>query len=933
MNASAGRLALAASMAVVTWSVLLSGVPAGLPQAPQKPAQAGQPSFRSGTELVVIDVSAVGNDGKPLKGLRAEDFTVRIDNGARRIVSMQFIDQAAAETQAPAPPRARRYSSNEAAAIGRLIVILVDESSIRFGGLRAAAESTERLLAGFGPADRIALVALPGPRMLVPFTADHAQIASAVKTIPGGAMPDERDAEHYVSVAEAFAFERGSDSAVTTEVVDRECATAVDPLERKYCMIAIQMEAKRIVAAERKRTEDFIAGLRGLLTELRVIDVPKLVVVFSEGFASPESPGQMAAVGGDAVQARAVLYAMRLDRSLFDASSKRRGQIADSFDDRRASIAALDTLTGSARGTSFEVIGSAEDPFKRLAAEVSGYYLIGIEPEGNDRDGRVHQIRVSVNRPGVTLRSRREFAFRPAVTDEAKVVGAALASPLVAVDLPIRVGTFNLADEDPTKVHVLIVAEIGREAPQEGSATIGFVLIDEKGKPTLNSVRRMTLPRSQSGALLFAGKFPVPAGTYTLRFAAVHDGRVGSVDHRIVARLTPPEAAAAKPAGSAAQIGDLMLMPPSAGRDAGVPLLDGRVRTDQIVAFAQTGADQKTREERTFVFDVVKQDQGPALVSVRGLADPAEKGRVRTVAAAVDARLLPPGDYSLRLTVSARGAPVTTLFSPFSLERSPSAGRRPAAPALETVPFNRQDVLEPPVLGLFLEEVARVAPASSRPALEQARLGQFDEALERLKPGTTGDPTAPLLRGLSLFAKGEIQAARDAFSKTNAAAPQLGVGTFYMGACYAAGGVDATAINVWQTSLIMLSQYPVVYRMLADALIRTGQPDRARVLVEQAAKKWPGDETIRARVMRSLLAAGRYENVLEYADQAIEQKPVDSAALFLAMESIFEAIADGKDTRVDVLLPRLQRCYELYVAAGGPRQALAAEWLSYLRTR
>jgi VWFA-related protein len=932
MNASAGRLALAASMAVVTWSVLLSGAPAGLPQAPQKPAQVEQPSFRSGRELVVIDVSAVGSDGKPLKGLRAEDFTVRIDNGARRIVSMQFVDQAAAETQAATPPPARRYSSNEAAAVGRLIVIVVDESSIRFGGLRAAAESTERLLAGFGPADRTALVTLPGPRMLVPFTTDHAQIASAIKGIPGGAMPDERDAEYYVSVAEAFAFERGSDSAVTTDVVDRECATATGAFERRDCITAIQMEAKRIVATERKRTEDFIAGLRGLLTELRAIDVPKLVVVFSEGFASPESPGQMAALGGDAIQARAVLYAMRLDRSLFDASSKRRGQIADSFDDRRASIAALDALTGSARGTSFEIIGSAEDPFKRLAAEVSGYYLIGIEPEGSDRDGRVHQIRVSVNRPGVMLRSRREFVFRPAVTDEAKIIGAALASPLVAADLPIRVATFNLADEDPTKVHVLIVAEIGREVPQEGSATIGFVLVDAKGRPALNSVRRMTLPRSQSGALLFAGKFPVPAGTYTLRLAAVHDGQLGSVDHRIVAALTPPEAAAAKPPGSAAQIGDLMLMRPPTGRDVGAPLLDGRVRTDQIVAFAQTGADPKAREERTFVFDVVKQDQGPALISVRGLFDPAEKGRVRTVAATVDARLLPPGDYSLRLTVSAQGAPAATLFSPFSLERSPSAGR-PAGPAAETVPFNRQDVLEPPVLGLFLEEVARIAPASSRPSLDQARLGQFDEALERLKPGTPGDPTAPLLEGLSLFAKGEIQAARDAFSKTSAAAPQLGVGTFYIGACYAAGGVDATAINVWQTSLIMLSQYPVVYRMLADALIRTGQPDRARVLAEQAAKKWPGDETIRARVMQSLLAAGRYENVLEYADQAIELKPVDAAALFLAMESIFEAIADGKDTRVDVLLPRLQRCYELYVAAGGPRQALAAEWLSYVRAR
>ena len=189
----------------------------------------------------------------------------------------------------------------------------------------------------------------------------------------------------------------------------------------------------------------------------------------------------------------------------------------------------------------------------------------------------------------------------------------------------------------------------------------------------------------------------------------------------------------------------------------------------------------------------------------------------------------------------------------------------------------------------------------------------------------------PFLRGLSLLAKRQLDPAAAAFREAIAASPQLLVGAFYIGACYAAGGEDAKAINAWQTSLIALGQYPAVYRLLVDALIRTGQPERARVLVEDATRKWPEDEALRAQAMRANLEAGRYEKALEYADQVIEQRPADTATLFLAMQSIFQAVLDGPDARVDVLLPRLQHYYELYVAAGGPRQALAAEWVTFLQ--
>jgi VWFA-related protein len=935
MRQLAARLVLVVSAAIVAASVQLSGVPAGLLQAPQKPAEIAQPSFRSGTELVVVDVAVVGKDGEPVKGLQAEDFTVRIDGGPRRIASMQFVDQSTGATPAAPLGPAVRYSSNESAGAGRLIVILVDESSIRFGGLRAAAESIDRLLAGFGPTDRITLAALPGPRTLVEFTTDRSKIARATKTIMGGAALDEIRPQYYVSVNEAFAFDR-NDTTVMAAVFSREC---IPGPTYEACSFSVQAEAKRIVLTERDRTAQFAAGLRMMFTALRAIDAPKLLIVFSEGFAAPDAPDTFIPFGRDAAEARTVIYAMRLDRSMFDISHSRQIPLDDQFDERRTAIIGLDALAGVGRGTSFDIIGPADAPFKRLAAEVSGYYLIGVEPEGSDRDGSLHQIRVDVGRPGTTVRSRREFTYRRVVTDDAKLFASTIALPLPTADLPLRVGTFNMPNEDPSKVFVLTVAEIGRAASKEGSAIVGFVLTDEEGKPVLTARERMTLRATETGALLFTGKFAVPAGTYTMKFAAVYDGRAGSVEHHVIATLTPPEAARARPAGSAPQIGDLIVMPPTAIRGTFAPSLDGLIRGDQVVGLAQIGIDQRAKADGTYVFEVVKHEQGPALVSAPGAPDPAMKGRCRTIEAAVDARLLPPGDYWLRLTASKQGTSPVTLLAPFSLARLSASERAAATAGSTTAPlpgaakFRPQDVLEASVAGPFLDEVAKLAPAGSRPALEQAKSGQFDEALQQLRGGDRNDPSAPFIRGLSLFAKGQYQLASNAFREAIAAAPQLLVGAFYIGACYAAGGVDTRAINAWQTSLISLEQYPATYRVLADALIRAGQPERARVFIEEAAQKWPEDETVRAQALQANLEAGRYEQVLEYADQIVERKPSDTATLFLAMRSIFQAVLDRQDARAVELLPRFQRYYDLYAAAGGPQQALAAEWLSFLRAR
>jgi hypothetical protein len=44
--------------------------------------------------------------------------------------------------------------------------------------------------------------------------------------------------------------------------------------------------------------------------------------------------------------------------------------------------------------------------WRQVLRETSAYYLLGVQPESADRDGRLHTLRVKVGRPGTTVRSR-----------------------------------------------------------------------------------------------------------------------------------------------------------------------------------------------------------------------------------------------------------------------------------------------------------------------------------------------------------------------------------------------------------------------------------------------------------------------------------------------------------------------------------------------
>src|SRR5207245_6762521 len=217
-------------------------------------------------------------------------------------------------------------------------------------------------------------------------------------------------------------------------------------------------------------------------------------------------------------------------------------------------------LSSLTRGAVFRTVGSAT-PFERIAREMSGYYLLGFEPQGTDRNGKDHVIDVKVGRPGVTVRARRALPLA-APRDQREILAATLRSPLPAIELPLRVTTYAARDTAAGKVRVVVSGEIGRGGTSPAGLAVAFALVDDKGKVAGSSFQRVPddAVATSDGPVPYLGAAAVEPGHYTLKLPVVDSpGRRGSVEHPVRAALTTV---------GPIEVSDLVLAAPPSGPGA-----------------------------------------------------------------------------------------------------------------------------------------------------------------------------------------------------------------------------------------------------------------------------------------------------------------------------------------------------------------------------
>jgi VWFA-related protein len=564
----------------VRWVLTALGAALAFPLAAR-----AQQVFPSGVELVAVDVTVVDHEGRPVADLSAGDFTVKVGGRSRKVVAAQLVRQAApapeAPAAAPAPPRAVPvFSSNRDTPPGRLIVLVPDVGWMSTGGGRAAVQAAGRFLARLTPQDKVALVTIPvGPS--VDFTTDRAKVAEAVGLVRGSSRQRVMGMRN-LSIGEAFArIVPMGDRRLWSAAVTRECGGFYAGSFLGDCALELESEARRIYEMARATTATSLAALRGVFRALRTVDGPKTVVYISQGLVTGRSSGDLGAdrpleqVAEDAARARVSLYSILVDRAFIEAGDvsetflpETRFQDADLFRD------GLEAVAGYSGGPLLKTLTTADFAFERVVSETSATWLLSFEPEADDRDGKVHEIKVAVARDGVEVRARPRFVVAPKEAAPATAEAHArrsLDALLPEADVALAVTTLALGNRE-AGVRLVVAADVGLGGDLAETAAVGYRLLDGEGQAAAGAIETGRLDRMRSpggDALYYLVTVTLTPGTYTLKLAAATpQGRTGSVETTIEARL--------KPAG-ALLLSDLLVAEPGR-RDAGpVICVDGRL--------------------------------------------------------------------------------------------------------------------------------------------------------------------------------------------------------------------------------------------------------------------------------------------------------------------------------------------------------------------
>jgi VWFA-related protein len=620
--------------------------------------QVPRPAFASSVDIVSVDVHVLDRTGRPLRDLEAGDFALTVDGHARKIASAQFVSASAPDV--PIAPMPADYTTNVGAAAGRLIVVIVDRGSIQPVRAKDVFTAAARFVSRLQPSDRVALFSIPsGPA--VDFTTDHDSVASSLQRTDGQAPPPA--GTRGIGIADALGFERGNGITIQ-DVLSRECGVMPERSGSEYamCRKLVTEEARTVAAFAHERTRNTIAGLHSILERLGTNETPKTLVLLSEGLVIDDDRYSTARLARALEAAHATIYALKPEPSDSDASQARAPQGRSR--DRAVTEEGLSVVTRIGGGTLIRVVADPDFAFDRLASEISGYYLLGFEPDPGDRDGKQHAINVKVQRTDVAVRSRLEFTIGAGGRRTAQqTIADLLRAPIVATELPFKLTTYAFQDPDSSKIRMLVAMEVER-SDVSGQMALGLVMVKPGGdvattffQPSIDAPTQISGKPQRCFATML-----VEPGQYTLR-AAVLDGsgRRGSVERPVRAYMTRM----ARFRATELLIGDDAESQPAAGGI--VPTVTGDLAGGQLHVYLELFSDAPAGFEGTTVsLEIVPEGGSIPVESVPASLQPTgADARSRSAAGSIPLALLPKGSYLARAVVSLDGHRVGQMTRPF----------------------------------------------------------------------------------------------------------------------------------------------------------------------------------------------------------------------------------------------------------------------------
>ncbi|MEO8483308.1 MAG: VWA domain-containing protein [Acidobacteriota bacterium] len=361
------------------------------------------PTFRSGVDIIQLDVSVLAKDRTPVHGLRAEDFTVLENGKPQRVVTLSSVEVAERD---PVRSAWMKYATHDVAAndladelgSGRLFAVVIDDMNLPPDDsdiLLAARSAARHVIDLLGPSDRAAVVFAQDAGKTQDFTDDRAKLIEAV----------DRLQPHQPFALESTSSGPGPGGADMSQrfssLLARSPCMRVEP-----AVPALDAVTSRLATVPGRRKTLFYIG----------VGVP----MGAHGSCESAIAGAMRDVYRKAQRANVNIHTV--DPGGFDNYRLYLAQ-QSAARDQEAAISGrrlppsnlrglrdfLKTMAESTGGRAVVETDAIEPAIDRIFDEDASYYLLGYEPSNPNADGKFRKIEVTVNKPDVVVRTRSGY--------------------------------------------------------------------------------------------------------------------------------------------------------------------------------------------------------------------------------------------------------------------------------------------------------------------------------------------------------------------------------------------------------------------------------------------------------------------------------------------------------------------------------------------
>ena len=445
------------------------------PQQPPPTDPAQPPVFRTGINFVRVDVIISDKAGNPIADLSQADFDVTEDGKPQKIETFKFVKLDGGRGDAiKEPPREIRTDYDEEMEAARddvrLFAIFLDDYHVRKGASLASRTQLARFIeTQLGPSDMVGVMYPLESTASVRMTRNHSAVMRGLAQFEGRKYdytPRNMYEEQYANYP--------------TETVERiRNQVSLSALKSLIVhMGSLKEGRKTLVVVSEGYTYMVPPQMRNANAQL-------------PGLGNPNAHNPMAGTNDINVDRAAWSLGMDMDsdlREVYDTANRNnvaiyavdpRGLATFEFDinegvglqtDTKYLNSTMDSLRMLSENTDGRAIVNRNDlvaGMRQITRDASAYYLIGYNSSQAPSDGKFHEIKVRVKRPGVQVRARKGYW---ALTQEqtARALAPPKAAPPKAVEVALA------AVNRPGRASV-VRTWVGTSRGENGKTRVTFV--------------------------------------------------------------------------------------------------------------------------------------------------------------------------------------------------------------------------------------------------------------------------------------------------------------------------------------------------------------------------------------------------------------------------------------------------------------------------